>query len=104
MVFSDLRFLYIFLPIFFMCYYLAPMKIKNLTLVLGSLIFYTVGSYKSPVHIYIFILSIIVDYLVGLLMEKDPQHKKFLLWTGIIYHFICLGYFKYISINIIIII
>ena len=97
MVFSDLRFLYIFLPIFFMCYYLAPMKIKNLTLVLGSLIFYTVGSYKSPVHIYIFILSIIVDYLVGLLMEKDPQHKKFLLWTGIIYHFICLGYFKYIQ-------
>lgn len=39
MVFSSVLFLFRFLPIFMICYFLVPRKMKNLVLFLGSLVF-----------------------------------------------------------------
>ena len=95
MVFSSLQFILIFMPIFFVCYYIAPDKIKNIILLIGSLCFYFVGTLHNPEHFIIFILSIIVDFAVGIWIEKFPARKKVLLATGIILHIISFTVFKY---------
>ena len=69
MVFSSLQFIFIFMPIFFGCYYIAPDKLKNSILFIGSLCFYFVGTIHNPEHFIVFILSIIADFVVGVWMS-----------------------------------
>lgn len=45
------------MPVFFTFYYIAPKRSKNLVLLLGSLSFYAVGTYKTPGHLVIFIAA-----------------------------------------------
>lgn len=97
MVFSSLPFLYIFMPIFFSIYYAVPSKGKNAILLLGSLCFYAIGTVAAPMHFVIFLLSMAMDYAVGLLIEKRNRYKKRFLWLGIIFHMLCLGFFKYFT-------
>ena len=42
MVFSTIAFLFQFLPIFLLAYYATPQKYRNITLVIGSLVFYAI--------------------------------------------------------------
>lgn len=95
MVFSSLQFIFIFMPIFFGCYYIVPDKIKNFILFIGSLCFYFVGTIHNPEHFILFILSIVADFAVGIWIEKFPARKKVLLATGIIFHLINFAVFKY---------
>lgn len=95
MVFSSLQFIFIFLPLFFGCYFIVPYKIKNAVLLAGSFCFYIIGSLYNPEHIIILILSITVDFAIGIMLEKYKKHKKLLLSAGVIFHLICLGIFKY---------
>ena len=39
MVFSSITFLFYFLPALFLLYYIAPAKLKNLVMILGSFVF-----------------------------------------------------------------
>ncbi|MBP9666946.1 MAG: MBOAT family protein, partial [Acetatifactor sp.] len=67
MVFSSVLFLFRFLPIFMICYFLVPRKMKNLVLFLGSLVFYAWG---EPVYIFLMLFSTISDYVWGRLIEE----------------------------------
>ena len=67
MLFSSLVFLFTFLPITLLVYYLVPRKVKNVVLLIASLIFYAWG---EPVYILIMFLSIGIDYTHGMLVEK----------------------------------
>lgn len=74
MVFSSLVFLFIFLPAVLFCYYLVPKnKIvwKNYILLIFSLFFYFYG---EPKLIFILIISLFLNYLFGLTMDKP--YKK----------------------------
>ena len=95
MVFSSLNFVLIFMPVFFACYYIVPDKWKNAVLLIGSLSFYLVGTLKTPYHFALFVLSIIVDFEVGVGIEKYQKHKKAILVSGILFHLIALSVFKY---------
>lgn len=95
MVFSSLKFVLIFMPVFFACYYIVPDKWKNAVLLIGSLSFYLVGTLKTPYHFALFVLSIIVDFEVGVGIEKYQKHKKAVLVSGILFHLIALSVFKY---------
>lgn len=95
MVFSSLNFVLIFMPVFFACYYIVPEKWKNAVLLIGSLSFYLVGTLKTPYHFAVFVLSIIVDFEVGVGIEKYQKHKKAILVSGILFHLIALSVFKY---------
>lgn len=95
MVFSSLNFVLIFMPVFFTCYYIVPDKWKNAVLLIGSLSFYLVGTLKTPYHFALFVLSIIVDFEVGVGIEKYQKHKKAILVSGILFHLIALSAFKY---------
>lgn len=95
MVFSSLQFIFIFLPVFFIFYYLAPCNKKNLILLTGSLIFYFIGTIEHPEHFILFLTSILTDFLMGILMEKYQNHKKIFLAIGILFHLLCMTVFKY---------
>lgn len=95
MVFSSLQFIFIFIPIFFTCYYLAPDNIRNVVLFIGSLCFYFAGTLHHPEHFIIFLFSMIVDFTAGLWIDRYPERKKIFLSAGVIFHLLSLAAFKY---------
>lgn len=67
MVFSSLVFLWIFLPLCIIGYYLIRKEYRNTLLLVASLIFYAWG---EPIYILLMLLSILVNFFLGLWMEK----------------------------------
>ena len=94
MVFSSITFLFYFLPIVITIYYIVPNKLKNLVLLVSSLFFYFYG---EPTYVIIMVLSIVITYVFGILMDKYPKHKKTLLILSICISLGILIYFKYFN-------
>ena len=94
MVFSSILFLFRFLPIFMICYFAVPRRMKNIILFLGSLIFYAWG---EPVYIFLMLFSTVSDYVHGRLIDAYRGRKtaKCLLASSIIINLLMLGFFKY---------
>lgn len=94
MVFSSVLFLFRFLPVFMLCYFLAPGRMKNFILLLGSLFFYAWG---EPVYVLLMLFSTLVDYGNGLLIERLRGSRKALipLSASIVVNLALLGFFKY---------
>ncbi|MBR1740050.1 MAG: MBOAT family protein [Ruminococcus sp.] len=95
MIFADLFFLYFFLPVCLLLYFATrSLKIRNAVLIVFSLIFYAWG---EPVWVSILIISSIVDYLNGRVIEKHPegwQAKLAVAWSLVFNLGILFG-FKY---------
>lgn len=66
-------------------------------LLMGSLIFYFIGTIYHPEHFIIFIISMIIDFEMGILIEKYPKYKKRFLITGVVFHIVSLSIFKYLN-------
>ena len=95
MVFSSSVFLFIFLPIVLIGYYILPnIKIQNIWLFVMSLIFYSFQGYK---FVLFFLLEIIVNWIVGLIIEKNRKRKlsKLILILGLIFDIGFLIFFKF---------
>ncbi len=98
MVFSSSVFLFIFLPIVLIGYYILPnIKIQNIWLFVMSLIFYSFQGYK---FVLFFLLEIIVNWIVGLIIEKNRKRKlsKLILILGLIFDIGFLIFFKFSNI------
>lgn len=93
MLFSSMVFLWIFLQIVFCGYHLLKDQYKNIWLLVASLIFYSWG---EPAYIFLMLFSIIVNYLLGIWMDRYAK-KKIVLIVAIIFNLMILGYFKYFS-------
>ena len=97
MVFSSITFLYIFLPITLLVYYLVPAKGKNWVLFVSGLIFYAWG---EPLYVFIMILSTLIDYTAGRLMDcwdDDEKKRRILLICSVAINLGLLAIFKYSS-------
>lgn len=98
MVFSSLPFLFYFLPLALFLYYVSPRKLKNFTLLVVSLLFYTWG---EPVYIFLLLFSAFVDYFLGLLIQKyrsdSPIKAKLALLYSLSVNIGVLLFFKYAS-------
>lgn len=94
MIFSSLLFLFWFIPIFFFIYYLAPPKLKNAVLLIGSIAFYAWG---EPKYLILIFVSILVNYLAGILMQKADRTsvRRLVLIIALVYDFSMLLVFKY---------
>ena len=94
MLFSSIPFLYYFLPITLILYYAVPKSVKNVVLLLASLVFYGWG---EPSYVFIMIGSIIVGYVTGILLEKIQKTtlKKVVLIVSLVISLGLLAYFKY---------
>lgn len=95
MVFSSLEFIFYFLPIFLLIYYLVPIKWKNLILLIGSLVFYSYGVQGEPFYLVLIVFSIVVNYVIGLQIERKRSKGKVYLLLGLFYNFGWLFLFKY---------
>lgn len=94
MIFSSAIFLTIFFPIVFTLYYLCPKKIKNIYLLLASVVFYMWG---APKFIFAILGTTTLDFFLVKIMHNasnDKKRKLFLILS------LCLNvgmlfYFKY---------
>ena len=94
MSFSDLTFLFYFLPLFFAVYYLVPFRCKNAVLVLGSAAFYFLGAGARDALL--LGASILFHYGLARAMDgKAVRARKALLLFGLCADLFGLVYFKY---------
>ena len=92
MLFSSITFLYYFLPISIIAYFLTPANYRNCTLLFVSLLFYAWG---EPKIVFYMLLTIVLNYFLGRLMEDKREKKKLWLAISVIFCLGSLGYFKY---------
>ena len=95
MVFADLFFIYVFLPLCLISYMLAKsIKAKNWVLIAFSLIFYAWG---EPLWIFLLIFSSFMNWGVGIIIERlrGKAGLKLVLAAGIVLDIAFLVIFKY---------
>ena len=105
MVFSDLFFIFAFLPLFLGSYMSAnfadsrfgagsgrPTQFRNAVLVLFSLLFYAWG---EPVYVFLMLGSVLVNFFAGRLIDSSVNHRRSALVAGLIANVLILAVFKY---------
>ena len=95
MIFSSLPFLFFYLMAVLAVYKVSPLKLRNLILLLVSLFFYGWG---EPVYILIMFLSIAVDYVHGMLVERwrdDGRKARRAVASSVFFNLAILVFFKY---------
>lgn len=95
MVFSNLFFMYAFLPLCMLMYFVCKnIHWKNAVLIIFSLIFYAWG---EPVFIVIMLISVAANYCCGLLIDKfrDTKYAKLGVILSLIVSLGLLATFKY---------
>ena len=104
MVFSDLFFLFVFLPAFALSYLLSTWLDRRLSagrisqnsvLVIFSLIFYAWG---EPVYVFLMLFCVLVNYLAGLGIDHlSGGARRWALIGGLTGNILILSTFKYLS-------
>ena len=99
MVFSSSIFLFLFLPLVILCYHILKENYRIYFLLIVSLLFY---AWSEPKHIFIILLSIAINYIFGLfinkcILKKRKSFAKLLLVISIIGNLGVLFYFKYLN-------
>ena len=98
MLFSSLTFIFIFLPLLLIFYFsFKNIKIKNIILLVFSLIFYSWG---EPKYILLMLITTLVIYTFGILISNNKNNKKkskIFLTLGIIFVLSLLFIFKYFN-------
>lgn len=95
MVFTDLIFLFCFLPIsVLLTKLIRNTKLQNILLVLLSLLFY---AWSNPIYVVLLILSILWNYFTAFELEAqdDEKTKKILLIVSVVINLFILGFYKY---------
>jgi len=94
MVFSSIIFLFLFLPFFFLAYFIAPARFKNIVILLGSICFYAWG---APRFIFVILGTTLADFFLVRLMDRSGSrhHRRLLLILSVSINLGLLVYFKY---------
>ena len=95
MVFTDLIFLFCFLPIsVLLTKLIRNVKLQNILLVVLSLLFY---AWSNPIYVILLILSILWNYFTAFELEaqNDEKTKKILLIVSVVVNLFILGFYKY---------
>jgi alginate O-acetyltransferase complex protein AlgI len=108
MVFSDLFFLFVFIPVFMLLYMAAAIadrksggvqrrghnKFKNFVLVCFSLIFYAWG---EPVYVFLMLVSVFFNFRFGLVIGRSRRHRRMALVGGLVFNILVICVFKYLG-------
>lgn len=91
--------MFIFLPVTLILYYVSPWKMKNLILLIMSLIFYAWG---EPVYILLMMLSICFNFVSALLMDqygriRQERKRKICFISTVAVNLAMLCFFKYLG-------
>lgn len=92
MLFNSLEFA-LFFPVVTFIYFLLPHRWRVHWLLVTSCIFYMAF---IPIYIFILFVTILIDYVAGIYLERvQERHKKSLLWVSILSTCTVLFVFKY---------
>ena len=92
MLFNSFQFL-IFFPLVTLLYYLIPHRFRWLLLLIASCIFYMAF---IPIYIFILFFTIIIDYIAGIMIERESgENKRLFLIVSIVANIGVLAFFKY---------
>lgn len=94
MLFSTMTFVFMFLPIVLVLYLAAKKELHNPILLISSIIFYAWG---EPKYLAIMLLTILINWLGAIGVDKFKNHKKLVLALTIIANLGFLIYFKYFN-------
>lgn len=95
MVFSSVIFLFYFFPLVAVAYFMIRREMRNAVLLAASMIFYAWGETQ---FVFILMLSILVNYLAGLLLDISCQGiRKVILVFSCIFNLILLFIYKYLD-------
>lgn len=103
MIFSSVIFLFVFLPLVLFVYFVILRKhrrAQNIFLCIASLFFYAWG---EPKFVFVLILSIIVNWIFGLLVSNNLKNKKVskvYVALDIIFNLVVIFIFKYLAFSI----
>lgn len=108
MVFSDLFFLFVFIPLFALLYIIAGWIerrwpdaylcrnnfLKNVVLVIFSLMFYAWG---EPVYVFLMLVCVLINYIAGRVIDSRERHRKLALIIGVACNLAILCTYKYLN-------
>lgn len=116
MVFSDLLFIFVFLPFFILTYLLGtwidkerirrsikkehdlkrPMLWRNISLIIFSILFYSWG---EPVYMLLMLLAVVINFIAGIFIGNSISDKTRKVWLiiGVAADLAILGSFKYLG-------
>lgn len=110
MVFSDLLFIFVFIPAFIIAYLIAAvidkrklttdplhpsMTVRNVVLMLFSLLFYSWG---EPVYIFLMLVCVLINYVAGVgISHCRSWGAKIWLAIGLVLDLAILATFKYLG-------
>ncbi len=103
MLFSTTVFLFVYLPLVLLIYYNPVVKsrgFRNMFLLAASIFFYAWG---EPVYVVLMILSIVVNWWLGLLIDRHRQSRsatRALLVFTVVYNLGFLFVFKYLNFTV----
>lgn len=102
MIFSSSVFLFVFLPLVLIIYYAlySQRLVQNIFLFLASLFFYAWG---EPWFVLIMLLSILVNYVIGLNIDLHRNNKvisKILLIITVLYNLSIIFIYKYLAFTV----
>ena len=96
MVFASFIFLFWFLPLALPLYYAAPVRLRNVALILCSFGFY---GWWRPQYVLLMLVSVLIDYWAARLMgdcdDSQKARRKRWLLLSIVANLGLLGWFKY---------
>ena len=95
MLFNSELFIFYFLPILLILYYIPGNRLRNFLLMAAGLIFY---GYGEPKFVFALIFSMLMNYGLGIFIEKaSGQKKKILFGVGVAINLVVLFVFKYLN-------
>ena len=96
MLFSELTFLFFYLPLLLGLHRVTPTRWRNGLLAVASLLFYSWG---YPPHTLVLCGSILVNHMIGLALERavTGRRRRMLLVAGVVANLALLGTFKYLA-------
>ena len=96
MLFNSPLFLFVFLPLVLIGYFLIGRRAGGnaalIFLLLASFVFY---AYSSFFNFFVFVTSILTNFLIGILIVKHTKLRAVLVGVGVIWNLALIGYFKY---------
>lgn len=73
MVFNSVEFLLGFLPVFIILYYVTPVKYRNVTLLVSSILFY---AYGEPFYVFLLMGSVVINFAAGKVLDINGKLNK----------------------------
>ncbi|MEO7433413.1 MAG: MBOAT family protein [Dokdonella sp.] len=97
MGFSSPLFIFVFLPLFLLCYQFTPRQARNAVLLFASLVFYASGDQAG---LGVLVASIVGNFAAGIRIDRARQTGRSArpwLILGILFNLALLGWYKYVG-------